>query len=321
MNLKAANKAHGHRVAYLALAAVCLFWGTTYLGIRIALESLPPLYLIAIRYTISGSILLAAAALGGFRLPAGRELLLSGLCGAICIGIGNGFLAIAELNIPSGLAAVFYTTAPFWMVGLDAFLPQGRRPSLLTLGGLSVGLLGVVYLIFPAAYHEGTGGHTVSGFLLLQISAAGWVLGSLLQKRVKVSALPFVIGAVQQLAAGLVMFVPAALLEKLPASFSLRSEWAVIYLVIFGSIIGFTSFIYSMTHLPVAIVSIYTFVNPVVAILLGWMFFREPFGIRELVAMLIIFAGIALVRWSERNRLAPIAAPAPDEAAVATEPL
>ncbi len=321
MKVKVNDGVQEHRVAYLALAAVCLFWGTTYLGIRIALESFPPVYLIAIRYTISGSILLAVAALGGFHLPRGRELVLSALCGAICIGIGNGFLAIAEVQIPSGLAAVFYTTAPFWMVGLDAFLPQGRRPSLLTVGGLSVGLLGVVYLIFPAAHHEGAGGHTVSGFLLLQISAAGWVLGSLLQKRVKVSALPFVIGAVQQLAAGLVMFVPAALLEKLPSSISLRSEWAVIYLVFFGSIIGFTSFIYSMTHLPVPIVSIYTFVNPVVAILLGWAFFREPFGIRELIAMLIIFGGIALVRWSERNRHGPMPAPAPDEAAVATEPV
>ena len=290
-----------HRLAYAALAAVCAFWGTTYLGIRIALESLPPLYLIAIRYTISGSILLVAAAVGGFRLPRGRELMYTAVYGVICIGIGNSFLAMAELLIPSGLAALFYTVAPFWMVGIDAFLPGGKRPLRPTLAGLGIGLAGVVFLVLPAARHEGINGHTVSGFMLLQLSAVGWVVGSLLQKRVNASSPAFVSGAIQQLAAGLAVFVPAAFFERLPQHLTHRSEWAIVYLVIFGSIVGFTAFIYSMTHLPVAIVSIYTFVNPVVAILLGWLFFREPFGARELIAMLVIFAGIALVRWSENR--------------------
>jgi drug/metabolite transporter (DMT)-like permease len=290
------------RLAYSALVAVCFFWGTTYLGIRIALESLPPVYLMAIRYTISGGILLAAAALGGFHLPRGRELLYTAICGIICIGIGNTFLAIAELLIPSGLAAVFYTTSPFWMVGIDALLPGGKRPLLSTLAGLFAGLLGVIFLVLPAARQEGFRGHTFAGFLLLELAAVGWVLGSLLQKRVRVRAVPFVSGAVQQLAAGLALFVPAVKFEKLPHTVSLRSELAVAYLVVFGSIVGYTAFIYSMSHLPVAVVSIYSFVNPVVAILLGWLFFREPFGFRELGAMLIIFIGIALVRWSEANR-------------------
>jgi len=302
-----------HRVAYFALIAVCFFWGTTYLGIRIALESFPPLYLIAIRYVISGAILLAAAALSGARLPRGRELFYTAVCGTICIGIGNGCLAISEEWIPSGLAALFYTTAPFLMVGIDAVLPGGKRPQLSTLGGLLFGLCGVVYLVLPAASHEGLSGRTFSGFLILQLSGIGWVLGSLLQKRVRTQAQPFVNGAVQQLAAGTAMFVPAAFFEKFPHAISLRSELAIAYLVVFGSIIGFSSFIYSMARLPVAIVSIYTFVNPVVAVLLGWFFFREPFGYREAAAMLIIFAGIALVRWSEAAVRTPISAPAPDE--------
>ncbi len=314
MKASAPGGKRSNRTAYIALAAVCLFWGTTYLGIRVALESMPPLYLIAIRYTISGSILLAVAAVGGFHLPTRRELLQTAICGIICIGVGNGFLATAELIIPSGLAALFYTTAPFWMVGLDPLLPQGKRPSLYTLAGLGVGLLGVVSLVWPAARHEGFGGHTFFGFLLLQISAVGWVLGALLQKRVRVVALPFVSGAVQQLAAGLATFVPAALLEKFPHAISVRSEIAIAYLVVFGSLIGFSAFIYSMIHLPVAIVSIYTFVNPVVAIWLGWLFFREPFGTRELIAMIIIFGGIALTRWSEGRPSLPAVSPPPEEA-------
>lgn len=165
-----------------------------------------------------------------------------------------------------------------------------------------MGLLGVVFLVLPAARHEGFRGHTFTGFLLLEIASVGWVLGSLLQKRVTARAVPFVTGAVQQLSAGLALFFPASLLEKLPHTVSLRSELAIAYLVVFGSIIGYTAFIYSITHLPVAVVSIYTFVNPVVAILLGWLFFREPFGFREFVALLIIFIGISLARWSEANR-------------------
>ncbi len=288
-------------------------WGTTYLGIRISLESIPPLFLIAGRYVISGSILLAAAALGGAKLPRGRELFYTAICGIICIGIGNGLLAIAELWIPSGLAALFYTTSPFWMVGIDALLPGGKRPLISTMGGLVVGLVGVVFLIAPAAIHQGLGSRTVAAFFLLQISGIGWVLGSLLQKRVHTRSQPFVSGAVQQAAAGLAMFIPAVLFERLPHAISMRSSLAVAYLIIFGSLVGFSSFIYAMARLPVPIVSIYTFVNPVVALFLGWLFFREPFGYSDLVAMIVIFAGIVLVRWSESNRRATLAVPAADE--------
>lgn len=294
----ATKAAAGRQLAYAALAAVCVLWGTTYLGIRIALESLPPLYLIAIRYTISGSVLVAFAA-SGSRLPPRRELLQTCICGIICIGIGNGFLAIAEVWVPSGLAALIYTTCPFWMVAIDAVFPAGHRPSRATLFGLLVGVAGVACLIFPAARNEGWRSGTFLGFLVLQLSAAGWVTGALLQKRVATTTLPVVTGGIQQLAAGLAMFVPALLFEHAPHHVSTRSELAIGYLVLFGSFIGFTSFVYSMQRLPVALVSVYTFVNPVVAVALGWLFFREPFGYRELVAMLIIFSGVGLVKRSE----------------------
>jgi drug/metabolite transporter (DMT)-like permease len=304
-----AKKLGPHRLKYIALAGVCILWGTTYLGIRISLESLPPFYLIAIRYTISGAILLTACKLAGAAMPSGRELLLTGAYGAICIGIGNGFLAIAELWIPSGLAALFYTTAPFWMVGIDALLPGGRKPRPSTLAGLVIGLTGVVFLVLPAARHEGIRGATFTGFLVLQLSAAGWVLGSLLQKRVPTRSLAVVTGAVQQLAAGLVMFVPAAIFERAPHAVSTRSVLAVAYLVVFGSLIGYTAFIYSMSRLPVALVSVYTFVNPLVAVFLGWLFFREPFGWREFAAMCIIFAGVFAVKLSESAKSAERAKP------------
>ena len=286
----------------MALVAVCFFWGTTYLTIRIGLETLPPASLIGIRYLISGCILLIAARLAGIAIPRGRELWLTALCGVIGIGIGNTFLALAELRIPSGSAALFYTTAPFWMVGMDALLPAGRKPLATTLVGLAIGMLGVAYLIYPAAIEEGLSGKTWPGFLLIQVSVAGWTLGSLLQKRVHSHAPPFVSGAVQQLAAGAVCAVLALSFETMPARVGTRATLAVAYLVVFGSIVGYSAFIYVVKKLPVAIVSIYYFVNPVVAVLLGWVFFREPFGLRSAFAMVIIFAGIGIVRWSERSK-------------------
>lgn len=181
----------------------------------------------------------------------------------------------------------------------------------MSVGGLILGMLGVIYLVWPAARGEGITGRTMTGFLLLQISGIGWAFGSLLQKRVRTTAAPFVSGAVQQLAAGLAVGVPTLIFERAPRVISLRSELAVGYLVLFGSIIGFSSYIYSMSRLPVALVSIYLFINPIVAVWLGWLLLREPFGYRELTAMAIIFAGIALVRWSEMNRKLPVGTPIP----------
>lgn len=289
-------------MAYAALAAVCLFWGITYLAIRISLETLPPFLMLGIRYTISGAILLVGARLSGIALPRGRELWLTALCGIICIGTGNGFLALAELRIPSGTAALFYTTAPFWMVGIDAILPRGKRPLVTTVMGLGVGVFGVAYMIFPAAAHEGMHGNTWPGFLLIQLSAAGWTLGSLFQKRVHSHAPPFVSGAVQQFAVGLTLLVGGYIFEKMPAVVGARAWLALLYLVLFGSIVGYSAFIYVVKNLPIAIASIYYFVNPVVAVLLGWVVFREPFGGRSAIAMLIIFVGIAIIRWSERPK-------------------
>ena len=293
---------------------MCFFWGTTYLGIRIAVETIPPLYMVSIRYLISGAILLIAAAAGGAKMPRGRELLYTALCGIICIGIGNGILATVEQWIPSGLAALFYATSPFWMVGIDAVLPGGFRPRVWSVVGLIVGVGGVVYLVLPAVGGEGITGRTVAGFLLLQISGIGWALGSLLQKRVRTTTAPFLSGAVQQFAAGLAVGVPALLFERVPHGVSVRSELAVGYLVVFGSIVGFSSFIYAMSRLPVALASIYTFVNPIVAVFLGWLLLHEALGYREWTAMLVIFAGIGLVRWSEMNRKVILTLPPAEEA-------
>jgi len=289
-------RSHPHFQAYLALAAVCFFWGTTYLGIRMALESLPPLMLVGLRYTISGTALLLMAFFAKAHLPSGRELWYTALYGVIIIGIGNGCLAFAEMWIPSGLAALFITTSPFWMVGMEALIPGGERLHAPTLLGMLVGLAGTALLVAPNAIQQGFAGPSLRGFLLLQLGCSGWALGSILQRRHVTRAHPVVSGAVQQLATGLVFLGPAFLTKTQPIHWTPRSMAAVAYLVTFGSVVGYSAYLYALDKLPVSVVSIYNYVNPIVAVFLGWLFYSERIGFREIVSMLVIFAGVALVK-------------------------
>jgi drug/metabolite transporter (DMT)-like permease len=283
--------------AYLALVAVCFFWGTTYLGIRMALETFPPLVLVSTRFILSGSILIAAALARGSRLPRGRDLLIAAFSGILILGIGNGCLTFAELLIPSGLAGLISTLSPFWLVGIEAAMPGGERLHAPTVLGMIVGFGGVA-LLLSGAVGAGVFGHAAwSGFLLLQVGMVAWSGGSLYQRRQRADAHPIVVGAVQQLFSGLAVLPLAVVSGNHHISWSARGISALFYLVTFGSIVGYSAYAYALDRLPVAVVSVYPYVNSVVAVALGWLFYREPFGAREAAAMLVIFAGVGLVKW------------------------
>jgi len=279
---------------------VCLFWGTTYLAIRIAIETLPPAFVVCARYIISGSILLGIALLRGAQLPRGREFWVACGCGALVLGLGNGSLVYAEELIPSGLASLIVTLSPFWMVGLEAAI-GGERLRARSVTGMLIGFAGTVLLLLPGTEKEAISHSTLVGFSILQVGVVGWTVGSLYQRRQPAKAHPFVTSAVQQLAAGLI-FIPIVLFVPAPRPvFSERSMLAVLYLVVFGSIVGYSAYVFAMDRLPVAIASVYPYFNSMVAVFLGWLFFREPFGWRELVAMVVIFAGVAVVKWENRK--------------------
>jgi drug/metabolite transporter (DMT)-like permease len=291
---------------YLALVAVCIFWGTTYLGIRMSLETFPPLVLVCVRYIISGSLLVLFARARGLYLPRGRELAAACFSGFLVLGIGNGGLVFAETIIPSGIAGLIVTMSPFWMVGAEALLPGGVRLHAPTIAAMAVGLGGACLLFTPDVGPHAVDRNLVNGFLMLQIGMAGWSFGSIYQRRNAGKAHPAVAGGVQQLAAGL-MLIPFVLFIPQPAlHWSTRGVAALFYLVFFGSIVGYSAYAYAMDRLPVAIVSVYPYVNAIVAVGLGWLFYREHFGIREAAAMVVIFAGVALVkRYSVRGKPAP----------------
>jgi drug/metabolite transporter (DMT)-like permease len=286
----------GHLRAYLALLSVYFFWGTTYLGIRMALESFGPMHLISLRFLLSGVIMLAVVKIMKVHLPQGRELWRTAFYGIIVLGGGTGCLILAEQWIPSGLAALFVTTGPFWMVAIESLLPGGQRLHLPTLGGIVLGFLGVILLLSPQGSATGFSSDVIRGFFTLQIGGILWGLGAILQRREPTKAHPVVSGAVQQLATGIAFIIPALLIPSHPIRWSTRGVMALLYLVTFGSIVGYSAFIYAMEKLPVAIVSTYTYVNPLVAIWLGWIFYREPFGWRTALAMVVIFTGVAVVK-------------------------
>jgi drug/metabolite transporter (DMT)-like permease len=260
-----------------------------------ALESFTPVTLVCFRYITSGIVMLVGAAIAGWHIPRGRELWLTALYGVVTLGVGNGCLAFAEQWVPSGLAALFVTTSPFWLVGAEALAPRGEPLHAPTIRGMLVGVLGVAFLVAPAATDFHANPAMIGAFLLLQLGCAGWSIGSIAQRKTASRAHPFVSGAVQQLATGIVYAIPAAIRHD-PIHWSARGIGAVIYLMIFGSIVGYSAYVFAMDRLPVAVASIYTYVNPIVAVILGWLVFHEPFGVREAIAMAVIFAGVAMVK-------------------------
>lgn len=260
-----------------------------------ALESFSPVELVCFRYLTSGTLMLIVAAAAGWHIPRGRELWLTAGYGIVTLGIGNGCLAFSEQWVPSGLAALFVTTSPFWLVGTEALAPRGEPLHAPTIRGMLVGVAGVAFLVAPAAADFHANPRVLGAFLLLQFGCAGWAVGSIGQRKTVSRAHPFVSGAVQQLATGIVYAVPAAVRHD-AIHWSARGIGAVIYLMIFGSIIGYSAYVFAMDRLPVAVASIYTYVNPIVAVVLGWLLYHEPFGVREAIAMAVIFAGVAMVK-------------------------
>lgn len=294
----------------MALLCVYFFWGTTYLAIRVAIETMPPVVLVAVRFTLSGVIMYVGARWKGEYVPGVRdpEFWRTALCGFGTLAIGNTCLSVAEQWIPAGLAALFVTTAPFWIVGVDAIVPGGEQFHKPVIWGMLIGLAGVLLLLLPTSAIPEAGSPTsaslVAAFLVLQLGNLGWSVGAIFQKRMTGRAHPIVSGAVQQLATGVLFWIPALwTIGRTEIQITPRAILAILYLVTFGSIIGYSAFLYAMDKLPVAIASTYTYVNPIVACVLGWLILGERFGIREVAAMAITFIGVGVVRHFQKQSL------------------
>jgi drug/metabolite transporter (DMT)-like permease len=286
------------RLAYVAWLMVCLIWGTTYLGIRISLESMPPALMGGLRWTIAGGLLASYVALRGHQLPPpsrwGGILLL----GFLLLGLGNGGVVVAEQWVPSGLAAVLVACSPFWMAAVEACLPDGDRLRGKVVVVLLIGFAGILVLVWPDLK---VGGNANRGFLTgviaLQIAAFGWSLGSAYSRRHGRSDNVLGTTAYQMLAGGLMMILAGTVRgEWSHLFFTHRTTLALAYMSTIGAIGGFVAYTYALRHLPVSFVSLYAYINPVIAVALGVLFLGEPFDRRMAAAAALVFAGVAVVR-------------------------
>jgi len=285
------------RRAYIAFAAVCLIWGTTYLAIKVALETIPPFAMGGIRYTAAGLVLGAALRLRGTALPPRASWPSYAMVGFFMLGLGNGGVTFGEQYVPSGLAAVLIATSPFWMTGIDSLWPGGERLRLRHTFGLIVGFSGILVLVWPdlLASFNGTSSYGI-GVLALQIACVGWAIGSSYAKRFTQARDVLAAAAMQMFFGGIWMLLFATAAGEWPRlAFNPKTSVALVYLTVAGSIAAYTAYAYALKHLPVSTVSLYTYVNPVIAVILGTLLLGEPFGARMVVAAAIIALGILIV--------------------------
>jgi drug/metabolite transporter (DMT)-like permease len=282
--------------AWGALATIYVVWGSTYLGIMVAIETLPPLLMSAARFLVAGAILYGFAVRRGDTRgdrPTARHWTAAAIVGGALLLAGNGGVALSEERIDSGVAALLVATIPLWMAVLDRVL-YGRGLAWTALLGLVIGLGGVALLVGP------TGGTIdVLGALMALSAAFAWAWGSLYARGASLPARPLVGAGMQMLAGGVLLTIAGVATGELGnvdlGAVSTRSLLAVAYLVVFGSVIAYSAYVWLLKNAPTALVSTYAYVNPVVAVALGALFLAEPVTTRMLVAGLAIVASVALI--------------------------
>ncbi len=247
------------------------------------------------RWAAAGALLIAVVSARGQPLPSARSWPALALLGILFLGVGNGAVVWAELTVPSGLAAVLVAAMPFWMVGVEAMRADRERLPARHLWGLVVGFIGIVLLVGPQIDFGGHG--FLGGVIATQLACFGWAVGSMYARRRSVQENVLTAAAFEMLFGGLALLaVGVALDEWMAVVINPLTGGALLYLIVIGSIVGFSAFVYALKHLPVATVSLYVYVNPVIAVILGALVLREPFTVRMVLAAALIFVGVGLVR-------------------------
>jgi drug/metabolite transporter (DMT)-like permease len=291
----------------IAFFAVYVCWGMTYLAMRVAVREIPPHLLSGSRFVLAGVLLYAWARLRGHDAPTLKHWRSATVIGGFLLLGGNASVAWAEKTVPSGLAAVLIAVAPIWMVGLE-WARGGPRPTKLVAVGLLLGLAGVALLV------SGRGSAELRvdpvGATILVLASASWAWGSVVSKTAALPKSPFVATSIEMIAGGVLLLLTAALsgqfrgFDPARVSFEAAAWWG--YLVVFGSLVGFTAYIWLLGVTSIAKAGTYAYVNPIVAVLMGWAVLHEPVTMRMLLAAAVILVAVALVNvaWSANGLLA-----------------
>ena len=305
-----------------AFAAVYLIWGSTFLAIRIGDESFPPLLVAGIRHLTFGLIAFPILLWKTKARPTWAEWRSTTVTGLLLLAMGNGGVCLAEERVPSGVAALLVATVSLWMVLIDWLRPNGTRPVPRVIVGLVLGFAGLALLVGPKDL-GGSGRIDPIGVAILGVGSFAWACGSIYAKHGRMPSSPLLGSAMQSLTGGAILWIVGGLTGEIGslhlAAVTPRSWIAITYLICFGSAIGFSSYLYILKHSTATRVATYAFVNPIVALFLGWLFLHEAITLRTILASAVILAAVLLVITAPHREAARIATPAPSKVSEPTE--
>jgi len=289
---------------WLSLLSLYIVWGSTYLAIRFAVETMPPFLHASLRFLVSGAILYIWRLAAGDEKPTLRNWKSTAIVGTLLLVGGNGLVAFAEKSVPSGIAALIITTSPFWLVLFESLRAGGTKPTWLSILGLLIGFSGVFLLIGPAEFTGSEHQFDTFGVTLLLIAPVLWSLGSIYARGADMPKSILMSTGMQMLTGAVALFIVSVVTNELSGfnfgAVSTRSWWGLIYLITFGSLVGFVSYGWLLHNAPVSLMSTYAYVNPVVAVFLGWLFAGEVLNGRIAIASVIIIGSVIVINYARQ---------------------
>ncbi len=284
---------------WIALLALYIVWGSTYLAIRFSVETIPPFLHASLRFLISGAILYIWRRASGDSAPTFSNWKSTAIVGTALLLGGNGFVAWAEQSVPSGIAALMISTSPFWLVLFEALRAGGAKPTWQAILGLIAGFGGVFILIGPSEFTGGKASYDTFGILLLLLAPVFWSLGSIYAKGADMPQSTLLSTGMEMLAGAAALFLVSVIKGELNGfslgAVSMRSWLGLAYLITFGSLVGFVSYGWLLHNAPVSLMSTYAYVNPVVAVLLGNLLAKEPLNSHIVIAAAVIIGSVILI--------------------------
>ncbi|HJX26325.1 MAG TPA: drug/metabolite exporter YedA [Thermoanaerobaculia bacterium] len=302
------------RVA-LALATVYVIWGSTYLAIAIAIETLPPFWMAGVRFVVAGALLYGFSRWRGAPRPTLPHWRSAALIGGLLLLGGNGGVVWAEQRVSSGIAALLVSMVPLWMVLFRWMQPGGERPTKQVWAGVTLGFTGLMLLVRPWSSGGGVDKIDLLGVAALMFACISWAWGSIHSRRVPLPDSPFLVTGMEMLCGGAMLLLVGAFAGEPAqldfAAVSARSALALLYLITFGALAGFTAYIWLLKVANPVLVSTYAYVNPIVAVFLGWLILGEPITGKTLLAAAVIVAGVVMITLAQGKSGGPKAKPEP----------
>lgn len=286
---------HPKFLAYLALASVCFFWGTTYFAIKIGLKDMPPILFAGFRHIIAGLLIISWFKIKGHAWPTKKQLITNSVIGFFMLLIGNGCMVYGQQYLPSVLTAILGSTSPFWIVIISLFSSKTVKPNITVVIGLIIAFAGQV-LLFSDGLDELKKVNGLTSILLTMTAVISWAIGTIYSKVNKQDLNPIFASSFQMLFGGITLStLGISVGEVSQLNFTPEASYSLIYLIVGGSILGYGSYMYALNSLPAGLVSIYAYINTIIAMILGYFLLNEKLSSNIGVAAVLTLLGVYLI--------------------------